>query len=108
MCGLYIDANIIRYCKYDRETKKFYEAGNLTINGIRYAIPYIKDDKVVAEVFNSGSEDVKLFTFSINGCEAFELEEGLNTFEFAAEEGKFMFIWDSNLRPLKNKIKLPK
>ena len=108
ICGLYIDANIIRYCKYDRESRKFYEAGNLTINGIRYAIPYIKDDKVVAEVFNSGSENVKLFTFGINGCEVLEIEEGLNTFEFEAEEDKFMFIWDENLRPLKNKIKLPK
>ena len=107
ICGIYIDKNILRYCKFNRLSSEFYEAGNLTLNGIRYAIPYVKNDKVFAEVFNSGTKNVKLFTFGINGCESFEVEEGLNTFELDAEEGKYMFIWDSTLRPLKNKIKLP-
>ncbi len=107
ICGLYIDKNIIRYCKYNREENKLYEADHITLNGVRYAIPYIKDDMIHLEIFNGGQESVTVFTFGNNGCESFKVGEGVNAFEFEAEEDKFMFIWDSNLRPLKNKIKLP-
>lgn len=107
ICGMYIDNNVIRYCKYNFETGKLYEAGNMVLNGIRYAIPYMKDGKVIAEVFNGSSEAAKLFTFGDSGCEVFEVKEGINTFELSAEN-KFMYIWDSNLRPLRDRAKLPK
>ncbi len=107
ICGLYIDMNTIRYCKYNRETSKYYEAGNMVLNGIRYAIPYVKDGKIMAEVYNGSSDTVKLVTFGKDGCATFDIESGINTFELPIESNKYMYIWDSNLRPLRDKAKLP-
>ncbi len=108
VCGLYIDMNIIRYCKFNRETSVFYEAGNMVLNGIRYAIPYVKDGKIIAEVYNSSSDTVRLFNFGTDGYETFEVKEGINTFELSMGGDRYMYIWDSNLRPLRDKTKLPK
>ena len=108
ICGMYIDNNVIRYCKYNFETSKLYEAGNMVLNGIRYAIPYVKDGKIIAEVYNGSTGTAKLVAFGKDGCATFDIEEGINTFEIPVGNDKYMYIWDSNLRPLRDKAKLPR
>ncbi len=108
ICGMYIDNNVIRYCKYNFETSKLHEAGNMVLNGIRYAIPYVKDGKIIAEVYNGSTGTAKLVAFGKDGCSTFDIEEGINTFEIPVGNDKYMYIWDSNLRPLRDKAKLPR
>ncbi len=100
ICGLYAENNIIRYNKYDMETKFFVESGSIKISDIKLAEPYYENGEAVIRLYN----DSNLPLWVISKGDTYQIkkvtEKGVNTLTFDNGEEQTFFIWNNKLSPV--------
>jgi len=106
--GMSIDGNVIYYDKYDIETGTFVTE-SIHLENICYSHPYIENGKIIAKVYKDTDEPTKIFS-SCNGCFGYTSVEssGLSVVEFDASDDAYLYFWDENLKPLREKLKVVK
>lgn len=116
VCGIHIDGNILKYGKYDREAIKivngveqkgdFREAGTVKLSGARITVPFIKNGKAIAKIYNDGTENINIISFGKNGTGKVRAEEGVTSVEIDTDDFEYIYFMDDNLTPLHDKVKI--
>lgn len=105
ICGMYLDGNDLKYCKFSRENNVLYDAGKIHLGDIRIGGMQVIGDKLVIRILcENDSGKVISYAAGENGCQMMEAKEnGLSKISFDVEENLAVFFWNSGMKPLREK-----
>lgn len=104
-CGLYIDGNTLKFCRYDRTEENFVKWGEKVLGPVRFGGTTYENNKIVRRLYKEpGTEDICIFADCGEYVDMKQVTEpGFSKAEFDAHKCKAIFFWDNQLTPLKGK-----
>ena len=107
LCGLFIDKNTLYYTVSEITASNsiaFKKGGEIQLEEFSIGGSYREDkDTVVTRICNTSEAPVTVFLFDGNKAKTEICESGVSKVEMETDAPTYVFVWDSNLKPLAKK-----
>jgi len=102
--GLLLHDNDLFYNKYDTATNRFVQAGKIHLGETRVTTRVDKNNKLVVSIYKESDDPITVYCYDGTDYQLKVInKKGFSsvTFDYVPEEK--LFVWDSNMKPIKPK-----
>ena len=105
ICGLFVDRNTLKYCKFNIESNEFVEAGQYSLGKIRFGGTFHKDNKIIKRICKEQSAEDVCILADCGDCVEMQVvtDSGVSKISFDSKDCQTLYYWNSHMKPLKEK-----